>query len=123
MTDATGRTSDARWTPPDLYEARIRVTPESFDELLKRFELDVGCRPHFHQNEDGTSTLTAFATPERIREIESAGYQVETGENISELGRRRQESEVGKGDRFEGGRVAPRGLGKKEGREGGGAAQ
>ena len=108
---------DRRWNPPDLFEARIKGTPESFAELLKRFDLDVGCRPHVHPNDDGTGTLTAFATQERIGEIQAAGYLVETGENVSELGRRRQESEIGKGDRFEGGRVVPRGLGKKEGGE------
>ncbi len=100
--------------PADLFSARITVTRESFDSLLKKFDLDVGCRPHVHANSDGTGTLTAFATKERIRELEAAGYKVEVGENASELGRRRQE-EVGKGDRFEGGRVVPRGLGKKTG--------
>lgn len=120
MTDKSGsrppKSPEQEWTPPDLYEARITVTRDSFAELLKKFDLDVGCRPHVHPNADGTGTLTAFATPERIREIEAAGYLVETGENVSELGRRRQ-SEVGHGDRFEGGRVVPQGLGSKQGRE------
>ncbi len=108
---------------PDLFTTRITVTRESFDTLLKQFDLDVGCRPHVHANADGTGTLTAFATKERIRELEAAGYVVEVGENASELGRRRQE-EVGKGDRFEGGRVVPHGLGAKTGdREQGGSAQ
>lgn len=109
--------------PPDLFTTRITVTRESFDSLLKKFDLDVGCRPHVQANADGTGTLTAFATRERIRELEAAGYVVEVGENASELGRRRQE-EVGKGDRFEGGRVVPRGLGAKTGDRGqGGSAQ
>lgn len=98
--------------PPDLFTTRITVTRESFDALLKKFDLDVGCRPHVHTNADGTGTLTAFATKERIRELEAAGYVVEVGENASELGRQRMD-EVGKGDRFEGGRVVPRGLGEK----------
>jgi hypothetical protein len=101
---------------------RITVTRESFDSLLKKFDLDVGCRPHVHAAADGMGILTAFATRDRIRELESAGYTVEVGENASELGRRRQE-EVGKGDRFEGGRVVPRGLGEKtdDGGQGGAA--
>jgi hypothetical protein len=97
---------------PDLFTVRITVTRESFDSLLKKFDLDVGCRPHVHANPDGTGGLTAFATRERIREIEAAGYKVDIVENASELGRQRLE-EVGKGDRFEGGRVVPRGLGQK----------
>jgi hypothetical protein len=107
----------------DLFTARITVTRESFDTLLKKFDLDVGCRPHVDANADGTGTLTAFATKERIRELEAAGYAVEVGENVSEIGRRRME-EVGKGDRFEGGRAVPRGLGEKTDDRGqGGSAQ
>jgi hypothetical protein len=108
--------------PSDLFTVRITVTRESFDSLLKKFDLDVGCRPHVHAAADGTGVLTAFATRDRIRELESAGYTVEVGENASELGRRRQE-EVGKGDRVEGGRVVPRGLGEKtdDGGQGGAA--
>jgi len=109
--------------PPDLFTVRIAVTRESFESLLKKFDLDVGCRPHFQQNTDGTASLTAFATKERIRELEGAGYKVEVGENASEVGRQRQ-AEVGKGDRFEGGRVVPRGLGEKTGERGqGGSAE
>lgn len=109
-----GKPLDSEPVPPDLFATRITVTRESFDSLLKKFDLDVGCRPHVHANPDGTGTLTAFATRERIRELEAAGYVVEVGENASELGRRRQE-EVGKGDRFEGGRIVPRGLGRQGG--------
>ena len=109
--------------PPDLFTVRIAVTRESFESLLKQFDLDVGCRPHFQQNPDGTAGLTAFATKERIRELESAGYKVEVGENASEIGRQRQ-AEVGKGNRFEGGRIVPRGFGNKTGGAGqGGSGQ
>lgn len=106
----TRRTRDPE--SPDLFSIRVSVTRETFERLLKQFDLDVGCRPHVHANADGTGSLTAFATTERIRELEAAGYKVEIGENASEIGRQRQ-AEVGKGDRFEGGRVVPRGLGHK----------
>src|SRR5438477_8177897 len=105
-------TGSSEIVPPDLYTVRIAVTRESFESLLKQFDLDVGCRPHFQQNPDGTVNLTAFATKERVRELEGAGYKVEVGENVSEVGRQRQ-AEVGKGDRFEGGRVIPREFDKK----------
>ena len=108
---------------PDLFTVRIEVTRENFADLLGKFDLDVGCRPHVDPSADGTGTLTAFASRERIREIEAAGYKVEVVENASELGRQRQ-SEVGQGDRFEGGRVVPRGLGEKTDERGhGGTAQ
>ena len=101
--------------PPDLYAARITGSRETLAKLMQAFELDVGCRhPQIEANADTTATLLVYATKERIRELQDAGYNVETLENVSELGRQRQ-MEVGKGDRFEGGRVAPRGLGKKPG--------
>jgi hypothetical protein len=53
-----------------------------------------------------------YATEERIRELQAAGYSIAVGENVSALGRERQ-AEVGKGDRFKGGRITPRGLGEK----------
>ena len=102
---------------PDLYAARVSGSSETLAKLMKSFDLDVGCRhPHVEPNPDGTTALVVYATEERIREIQAAGYNVELGENVSALGRERQ-TEVGKGDRFEGGRVAPRGLGEKPGRD------
>jgi hypothetical protein len=99
----------------DLYSARVTGSRETLARLMQTFELDVGCRhPEIEANPDRTATLLLYATKERIRELQDAGYKVETGENVSELGRQRQK-EVGKGDRFEGGRVAPRGLGEKPG--------
>jgi hypothetical protein len=102
--------------PPDLYAARITGSRESLAKLLQTFELDVGCRhPHVEPNPDRSATMVVYATEQRIREIQAAGYSVERGENVSALGRERQ-AEVGQGDRFQGGRVAPRGLGAKLGR-------
>lgn len=106
-------------TLPDLFEVRITVSREEFPALVEKFGLDLGCRPHIELNPDGTGTLQAFASEERIRELQAAGYRVEQGENVSAVGRERQK-EVGVGDRFQGGRVTPRGLGDKPGRRGGG---
>jgi hypothetical protein len=116
--------------PPDLFAIKVDVTTQSLTELLSRFALDVGDRPHVEPRAEGAGTLYAFAPDEQIREIEAAGYRVETGDNVSETGRRRM-AEVGEGDRFEGGRIPPRGLGYKPGRidrqggdpEGGGQAR
>jgi hypothetical protein len=102
--------------PPDLYAARITASRETLTKVMREFALDVGCRPHPKMNPDGTATLLVYATEERIGELRAAGYGVERGENVSAIGRERQ-AEVGKGDRFEGGRVAPRGLGEKPGRD------
>jgi hypothetical protein len=121
--DGSNQTTREHSTLPDLFAARISVTRESYTELLQKFALDLGCRPHVDGNSDGTGTLVAYVSEERMREIQSAGYSVEMGENVSALGRERQ-AEVGTGDRFEGGRIAPKGLGQKRGHgHEGGAAQ
>jgi hypothetical protein len=99
---------------PDLFEVRITVRREEFEELMQNFPLDLGCRPHVELNVDGTGTVQAFASAERIRDLETAGYKVEQGENVSAVGRERQK-EIGTGDRYQGGRVIPRGLGRKSG--------
>jgi hypothetical protein len=105
-------------TPPDLHEVRISGTRDTIAKVLSEFDLDVGCRhPHVDAAADGSATLLAYASDSRIRELEAAGYRIEKGRNMSALGRERQ-AEVGKGDRFEGGRKAPAGLGEK--RKGGG---
>ena len=104
---------------PDLFEVRITVSQDEFTRLIENIPLDLGCRPHIEMNPDGTGTVQAFASEARIRELEAAGYRVEQGENVSAVGRVRQR-EVGTGDRFQGGRVTPRGLGIKSGRREGG---
>jgi len=96
----------------DLYAAKVTGSRETITKLMQEFELDVGCRPHPEVNPDGNATLLVYATEEKIRELQAAGYHVESGENVSAVGRERQ-AEVGKGDRYEGGRIAPRGLGEK----------
>lgn len=72
--------------------------------------------------EDGKRfRLTFFLNKKEIKELRESGYDLDVGENVSELGLKRQ-TEVAKGDRFDGGRVAPKGLGvirdrKQEGRK------
>lgn len=113
--DDASRPQQDAGVPPDRYAIKVQVRPETLAELLGTFALDVGDRPHVEPSPDGSGTLYAFAPEEQIREIQAAGYAVEVGENVSEAGRERM-AEVAKGDRFEGGRTPPRGLGQKPGR-------
>ena len=99
-------------TPPDQYAARVTGSRETLEKLMKEFDVDAGCRPHPEVHHDHGGSLLVYASEEQIRLFQTAGYRVERGENVSEIGRQRQ-AEIGKGDRFEGGRIAPRGLGKK----------
>jgi hypothetical protein len=63
-----------------------------------------------------TIRLTFYLTTPEIEALRKEGLTPDVGENMSERGRQRQK-EVGKGDRFEGGKLAPtpRGL-KVEGK-------
>jgi len=120
MNDVTGSgdgggPSRDEGVPADTFAVKISVTPETITDLLRRFELDVGDRPHVEPTAEGRGTLHAFAPQEQIREIEAAGYTIDVGENVSETGRQRM-AEVSEGDRYEGGRIPPRGLGRKPGR-------
>ncbi len=54
--------------------------------------------------------LTYYLTQAQIKTLRKAGYEPEVMENVSTIGRERQ-AEVGKGDRFEGGRIAPKSRG------------
>lgn len=98
---------------PDRFEVRIRGSEEDLARLRRGFELDVGCRhAHVDRNPDGSSTILVFASEAQLAEFQAAGYRAEKGENVSARGRALWK-ETGVGDRFEGGRVAPRGFGIK----------
>ena len=101
--------------PPDLFETRISGTRGAFPHLIQQFSLDIGCRgPQFERQPDGTFALVAYASEDKIRQLRAAGYKIDQGENVSAVGRERQQ-EVGRGDRFESGRIPPQGLGEKPG--------
>jgi hypothetical protein len=97
----------------DIYEARIIGSFEQLDTLLRSTELDVGCsHPHFHRIDSETASLLVFSTLPQVEQLRDKGHVVELGENVS----RRTEglkNEIGAGDRFDGGRVVPRGFGVK----------
>jgi hypothetical protein len=110
----------------DRFAVRITVDRESALRLTQRTDLDFGDRPHIRPQAENRAILEAFATRAQVAELRGQGFAVEVGGNESAAGRARQ-SEVGQGDRFEGGRVPPRGLGRKvagrqDGRGAGGRA-
>ena len=108
---------DERYSAPDLFESRVTGTREVIEKLMKEPGIDLGCRPHPEVNADGSATLLVYADEARIAELQAAGYSLERGENVSELGRERRK-EIGEVYRFEGGRVVPRGMGEKTNRVG-----
>ena len=97
---------------PDLFDARVTGTADQITNAVAQFDLDVGCR-HGQRDRlpDGQVQLQCYASQATLHEIEATGLIVDRGENVSELGRRRQQ-EIVAGDPFDGGRTAPEGLGR-----------
>ncbi len=95
--------------PPDKYSVRIIINEsKEAQPLVRERGLDL---VQTEVLEDGKRyRLTFYLNKKEIKKLRKRGYKLEVGENVSELGIRRQ-SEVGKGDRFDGGRIAPKGLG------------
>jgi hypothetical protein len=96
----------------DLFAVRVRVTREQARRLVERTDLDFGDRPHIRPQSENVAILEVFASETQIAELKAQGLEVEVGANVSAAGRERQ-AEVGQGDRFEGGRIPPKGLGTK----------
>jgi hypothetical protein len=116
MTDveASGSSDESEERVGDQFVARVTVARGQADELLRRGEFDFGDHPDIRPNPDGTARLTLFVSRAQVDALRAEGYEVELGQNMSARGRERA-AEVGQGDRFEGGRIAPRGLGRKIG--------
>ena len=99
--------------PEDIYS--ITVTSENLELLQNLFNdpgIDCGCRPAVTREARGYQT-SVFAPQSRIDEFRKRpGLDIEVHHNASEEGRRRQR-EAGTGDRFEQGRIVPRGFGRK----------
>jgi hypothetical protein len=108
----SGPPGDERET--DQFAVRVKVTREQAGALLRREEFDFGDHPRITENPDGTGNLDLFISRAQIEALRAEGYEVDVGHNLSARARSRL-NEIGRGDRFEGGRVPPRGLGRKLG--------
>lgn len=87
---------------------RIKISTKNLDVLtsfLRENPIDMhetGPR----REKDGLISVEAYVSDVVINRLERAGLDVEVFEDMTELGKRRQ-SEVGKEDRFEGGKNPP----------------
>lgn len=99
----------------DILQVAIRArSVEALKRLMREQPLDYGCRPAPRPGDDGGFVLNAFMTEEQTEALRRSGYEVEVLRNETAFDRERG-AEVGEGDRFEGGRVVPRGFGDKTG--------
>ena len=108
----------SRQRPPerddDVFAVRVRVTAEQAAALVAREDVDHGDRPHVRRLTDEMGLLDLFVTGHQLGELRSEGFEIEVVNNQSERARERR-AEIGEGDRFEGGRVPPTGIGRKIG--------
>ena len=95
----------------DIFAARVRATEAQVHELVGR-GLDYGDRPHFGDVHEGKGQLDLFLTRDQIEALRGEGYEVEIASNQSARQRERL-GEVEQGDRYEAGRIPPKGLGRK----------
>jgi len=96
----------------DIFAAKVRVTPDQAGELLRSGEYDFGDRPRISPSADGTATLDLFLSRDQVAALEADGITVEIGNNQSARARAAL-AEIPEGDRYEGGRLTPRGIGRK----------
>jgi hypothetical protein len=93
---------------PERLEGSVRV---SDDEALRRLfahPLDFGCRPTAIRESDGGYSVLVIGSPQALERLRDEGFDLNVVEAPAERAR-----DVGKGDRFKGGKVAPRGFGRK----------
>jgi hypothetical protein len=84
---------------------------ERLQELLRR-PLNFGCRPTPIREPEGGFSVPVIGSEEDFEALRADGFEL----TIREPPERR--AEVGKGDRFQGGRLTPRGFGRKVGGRG-----
>lgn len=117
MAKKPGRKQNDSGDLPDLFDAHLIGPSETVLRAIAMHELDVGCRHATVERSAGDAiSVQIFASTKQLDAIESEGVKVERGDNISAIARERF-SEVGKGDRFDGGRSYPEGLGNTDPRQ------
>jgi hypothetical protein len=96
-----------------VYRALVRAgDDEALKRLLADRSLDFGCRPAPRRHPEGGFAVPVYVSEQRLRELEKKGYTVQVLGDATEEAKRVRE-DFATGDPFEGGRVAPRGLGEK----------
>jgi hypothetical protein len=85
---------------------------EALTNLAKEFPLDLGGGGP-RRLPDGTMGMEAYTSEEVLDKLKLAGAVFDIMEDATKVGKERQK-EVGRGDRFAGGKKVPRGLGRKE---------
>ena len=84
---------------------------KALSEILSAAKVDLNCGSP-KRDSDGNFIVTLFATKAEAAKVAALGYRHEMDENYGDVLEQRQQ-QVSKTDRFQGGRVKPKGLGIK----------
>jgi hypothetical protein len=98
---------------PDIFRVTLHAPDrDALAKVVRELGLDIDHQHPGEERDVKEVQITAFLTQQQIDELTRRQWTLHVEENLSEVGRQRQQ-EVAKGDRFEGGKVKPAGLGKK----------
>jgi hypothetical protein len=109
--------ADADERDDDIFAVRLRVTPDQARALVESGEYDTGDHPRLEKARDGTGRLDLYMSRAQADELRGRGIELEIVSNQSSRARARV-AELGEGDRYEDGKVTPRGIGRKIGGRG-----
>jgi hypothetical protein len=89
----------------------VRLSDEAAvrDLLARGGRLDFGCKPTVIRESDGTFSVPVIGEQEVLDELREQGFELK----LDEL--REPQADVGREDRFDGGKTVPRGFGVKTG--------
>jgi hypothetical protein len=100
---------------PERLEGSVRVGNDEALRQLFAHPLDFGCRPTAIREPDGGYSVPVIGSPQALEALKEEGFDLRVVEAPAERAR-----DVGRGNRFEQGKVVPRGFGRKvsDGQEG-----
>ncbi|WP_090739073.1 hypothetical protein [Paenibacillus sp. Mc5Re-14] len=87
-------------------------TREEMKKLIRNSSIDMNCGGPSQQS-NGTFVIEAYVPDSYVDNVRTLGFPFEVVENISRSMLEQRQQEVGIGDRYEGGNIAPQGLGIK----------
>jgi hypothetical protein len=98
---------------PDVFRVTLHAPDRAaLARAVRELGLDIDHQHPADERGAKRVEIDGFLTQHQIDLLKGRGWELRVGENLSAIGRERQK-EVGRGDRFEGGRKRPKGLGRK----------
>jgi hypothetical protein len=99
-----------RTSPDKKYRVLVEIGPHETSRNLGSHQIDHCCMPQPDPDSTGIRRLHGYTSGMMVTALRKAGRKVEVLADANAEGKRLQKL-VGKGDRFEGGRLGPPGVG------------